>query len=252
MPSSYLEYLAMLTDVFAECVRTLEPGRTHRGQRGQPRTQAVPQPLGRRDPDPRARPRAAAARRAHLAEGRRRQRIVRVGLVPQRGEPGAARHQRAGDRGQQGPVRSGPLREAASRRGPAPREHGDDRRLPGPHARRLVDPARERPPGRASRAVPGGASRAAHPALHVPTTISCSTRSWAAARRSWPRRGSGAVTSATTSIRPTSRSPGAAWRTRPTRGRRSSRPHDRATRWERRSGSRRPAAQRRRVHDHCS
>jgi DNA modification methylase len=26
VPSSYLEYLAMLTDVFAECVRTLEPG----------------------------------------------------------------------------------------------------------------------------------------------------------------------------------------------------------------------------------
>ena len=26
IPSSYLEYLAMLTDVFAECVRVLEPG----------------------------------------------------------------------------------------------------------------------------------------------------------------------------------------------------------------------------------
>src|SRR4051794_28191017 len=26
VPSSYLEYLAMLTDVFAECVRKLEPG----------------------------------------------------------------------------------------------------------------------------------------------------------------------------------------------------------------------------------
>ena len=26
VPSSYLEYLDMLTDVFAECVRTLEPG----------------------------------------------------------------------------------------------------------------------------------------------------------------------------------------------------------------------------------
>ena len=57
--------------------------------------------------------------------------------------------------------------EAARRRGPAPREHADDRRLHGADARRVVDPARERPPRRAPGAVPRRAARAADPALHV-------------------------------------------------------------------------------------
>ena len=108
VPSSYLEYLELLTDVFAECVAQARARRAHRRQRRQPRAQAVPQPVGRRHPHPRGRPRAAAARRADLAEGRGRQRLVRVGLVPQRGQPGAARPHRAGDRRQQGPVRPGP------------------------------------------------------------------------------------------------------------------------------------------------
>ena len=63
--------------------------------------------------------------------------------------------------------------------------------------------------------VPGRTPRAAHPALHVRATTSCSTRSWAAVRRSSPRRGSVAATSDTTSTRSTSRSPSVAWRTRP-------------------------------------
>ena len=67
-------------------------------------------------------------------------------------------------------------------------------------ARRVVDPARERPAGRPPGAVPGRAARAAHPALHVTPTTSCSTRSWAAARRSSPPPGSAGGTSATTSI----------------------------------------------------
>ena len=119
VPSSYLEYLAMLTDVFAECVRTLEPGgriAVNVANLGRKPYRSL---VLRRHPHPRARPRAAAARRAHLAEGRGRQRIVRVGFVPQRGQPGAARRDRAGGRRQQGPLRSSPLPEAAGRRGPA-------------------------------------------------------------------------------------------------------------------------------------
>ena len=45
---------------------------------------------------------------------------VRVGLVPQRRQPRPARHHRAGDRRQQGPLRPGPSRQGARRRGPAP------------------------------------------------------------------------------------------------------------------------------------
>ena len=84
VPSSYLEYLEMLTEVFARVRPHARAGRADRGQRGQPRPQALPQPVGRRDPHPRARPRSAAARRAHLAEGRGGQRLVCVGVVPQR------------------------------------------------------------------------------------------------------------------------------------------------------------------------
>ena len=111
-PSSYLEYLQLLTDVFAECVRKLEPGGRIAVNVANLGPQAVPQPVGRRHPHPRGRPRAAAARRADLAEGRGRQRLVRVGVVPQRGQPGAARHHRAGRRRQQGPLRPGPVGRA--------------------------------------------------------------------------------------------------------------------------------------------
>jgi hypothetical protein len=81
--------------------------RPHRRQRGEPRPQALPEPLGRRDPHPPGRPRPAAARRDPLAEGRGGQRLVRVGVVPQAHQPGAARHHRAGRGGQQGPLRPG-------------------------------------------------------------------------------------------------------------------------------------------------
>ncbi len=150
VPSSYLEYLEMLTDVFAECVRKLEPGG---------RIAVNVANLGRKPY------RSLSADVIRILEhdlglllrgeliwqkGGGRQRLVRVGLVPQRRQPGAARHQRAGDRRQQGPLRSGPLGQAAGRRGPAAREHADDRGLHGAHARHLVDPPRERPAGRAS------------------------------------------------------------------------------------------------------
>ena len=109
VPSSYLEYLEMLTRRVRRVRPQARAGRAHRRQRRQPRPQAVPQPVGRRHPHPRARPRPAAARRADLAEGRGGQRVVRLGLVPQRGQPGAARHHRAG--------RSSPARAAST--GPA-------------------------------------------------------------------------------------------------------------------------------------
>ena len=106
VPSSYLEYLAMLTDVFAECVRKLEPGG---------RIAVNVANLGRKPY------RSLSADVIRILEhdlglllrgeliwqkGGGRQRLVRVGLVPQRREPGAARHQRARDRRQQGPLRS--------------------------------------------------------------------------------------------------------------------------------------------------
>ena len=47
-PPTYLEYLEMLSDVFAECVARARARRAHRGQRRQPRPQAVPLAVGRR------------------------------------------------------------------------------------------------------------------------------------------------------------------------------------------------------------
>ena len=115
-PSSYLEYLELLRDVFAECARMLEPG----GRIAVNVANLGRKPYRSLSADVirilAGRPRPAAARRDHLAEGRGRERLVRVGLVPQRGEPGAARRHRAGGRRQQGPLRPGPPAERARRR----------------------------------------------------------------------------------------------------------------------------------------
>ena len=115
VPSSYLEYLELLHRRVRRVRAQARARRPHRGQRRQPRPQALPQPVGRRHPHPAGPTRAAAARRDHLAEGRGRERLVRVGIVPQRGEPGAARPHRAGRRRQQGPVRPGSQSEEAKR-----------------------------------------------------------------------------------------------------------------------------------------
>ena len=88
--------------------------RPHRRERREPRPQAVPQPLGRRDPHPPGRPRPPAARRADLAEGRGRDRLVRVGLVPQRDQSGAARHHRAGDRSRARAASTAPARSSSA------------------------------------------------------------------------------------------------------------------------------------------
>ena len=90
--------------------------RPDRGQRRQPRPPPVSQSRRRRHVDPAGRPPAAAARRGRVAEAAGRQRVVRLGFVPLPGQPGAARHDRAGDHRQQGPLR--PRRRIAR---PAPR-----------------------------------------------------------------------------------------------------------------------------------
>ena len=82
-------------------------GRPHRRQRGQPRPQALPQPGRRRHDHPAGRPAPAAPRRDRVAEGRGGQRLVRLGLLPLGGQPGAARRDRARHRGQQGTLRAG-------------------------------------------------------------------------------------------------------------------------------------------------
>ena len=108
IPATYVEYLTMLEDVFAECVEKLEAGRSHRGQRRQPRPQALPVAVGRRHRHPAGPARAPPARRGDLAQGPRRGSELRVGLVQEPGQPGAARpHRACGDR-QQGPLRPSP------------------------------------------------------------------------------------------------------------------------------------------------
>ena len=187
-------------------------GRPHRGQRGQPRAQAVPQPGRRRHGHPAGRPAPAAPGRDRVAEGRGRQRLVRLGLLPLGGQPGAARRDRARHRGQQGPLRPGPQPQGAPARRPAPREQHRRRRLHGPDARRVGHPARERAARAAPRPVPRRAAAAADGALHV-------------SRRSRGRpvlrvgldaggggRAAGATPSATTSTPPTSSCPWPAWR----------------------------------------
>ena len=124
VPSSYLEYLELLTDVFAECVRTLEPGG---------RIAVNVANLGRKPY------RSLSADVIRILEhdlglllrgeliwqkGDGRQRLVRVGLVPQRGQPGAARHHRAGRSSPARAASTGPARSSnGAARGPAPREH---------------------------------------------------------------------------------------------------------------------------------
>ncbi len=123
VPSSYLRVPRHADRGLRRVRAGAGAGRAHRRQRRQPRAQAVPQPVGRRRPHPRARSRSAPARRADLAEGRGRQRLVRLGIVPQRRQPGVARRHRAGDRRQQGALRPGAHPAPARRRGTATREH---------------------------------------------------------------------------------------------------------------------------------
>ena len=125
----------------------------------------VPQPGRRRHHHPAGRPPVAAAWRGHLAEAAWCERLVCLGFVSVAGQPGAARHDRAGDHRQQGTLRSGRYAVGVARR--TWRGHDPRRRVHGGNARRLGDPRRERhtcrPPGAVSRCP----RRALPPAVHL-------------------------------------------------------------------------------------
>ena len=103
IPHTYAEFIGLLGEVFAECRRVLEPGGADRRQRRQPRPQALPQPVRRRDrvaPGPGS----VAAGRGDLGEVLGVVGVVRVGLVRQSLQPGAAGRVRAGGHRLQGLV----------------------------------------------------------------------------------------------------------------------------------------------------
>ena len=208
IPENYLEYLAMLRDVFAECVRVLEPGGRIARQRRQPRAQALPLARRRRHHDPAGRARAAAARRGRVGEGEGRRGLVRVRFVPEGVEPGAARSQRARRRRVEGPLRPRHLPEDA----PGTRAARTSRRSPRRSSSSSTLDVWEMRPERAR--------RVKHPApfpvelperfiqpLHLPSATSSSTRSSAPAPPPSLRRAPTAGTWATTPIPHTSRSP---------------------------------------------
>ena len=162
VPGTYLDYLEMLDDVFAECARTLEPGG---------RIAVNVANLGRKpyrslsaDVIDILQNRLRLLLRGEIlwqkARGRRGQ--LRVGLVPAAGEPGRARPDRAGRRRQQGTVRPRDrARETRAALGPALGGVDVARRVHGGDDRRVGVPARARDPGRAPGAVPGRAARCA-------------------------------------------------------------------------------------------
>ena len=151
IPKDYVDYLEMLTDVFAECARVLEPGgriAVNVANLGRKPYRSLGR---RRGSHPAGPPRSSAARRDRLAEGARRGRLVRVGLVPERRQPRAPRHDRASGRGEQGalrsssdPARARTQRAALGRDDLQGRLHGgDDRPVGHPAGERDA----RRPPG---------------------------------------------------------------------------------------------------------
>ena len=159
IPATYVEYLTMLEDVFAECVDKLEPGG---------RIAVNVANLGRKpyrslsaDVIGILQDRLGLLLRGEVIwqQGPRRRRQLRVGLVQAAGQPGAARPHRAGGDRQQGPLRPG---RQAGRAGRA----RACRRVPPPRPTSSWTPpstvgagARERHAGRPPGAVPGGAAR---------------------------------------------------------------------------------------------
>ena len=157
----------MLTDVFAECVRTLEPGG---------RIAVNVANLGRKPY------RSLSADVIRILEDDLGL-LLRGELIWQKAEGASGSCAWGSFRSATNPVlrdvservvvaskgRFDRARSVAQRgrRGLPHREHAGDRRLHGPDARRLVDPAGERPARRAPGAVPGRAARAADPPVHV-------------------------------------------------------------------------------------
>ena len=152
VPASYLDYLHMLTDVFAECVRTLEPGGriavnvANLGRK--PYRSLSADVIGILQDDLGLLLRGEV----DLAQGARRQRVVRLGLLPQPDQPGAARPHRARGHRQQGSLRPRPVAHRSERRsGSRPR-----------------DPSREtsssKPPPTCGRSRPRAPGAVGHPA----------------------------------------------------------------------------------------
>ena len=108
VPSSYLEYLEHAHDVFAECVRKLEPGgriAVNVANLGRKPYRSLSADVIRILQDD-----LGLLLRGEIVwrKGEGAAGSVRVGLVPQRRQPGAARPDRAGRRREQGPLRPGP------------------------------------------------------------------------------------------------------------------------------------------------
>ncbi len=144
VPGSYIEYLALLRDVFADCKRVLEPGG---------RIAVNVANLGRKPY------RSLAADVMAILQDDLHL-LPRGEIVWQKGE-GASGSCAWGsfrsaanpvlrdvtervDRGEQGPLRPRPQPQGAPARRPAPREQHRRRRLHGPDARRVGHPAGER------------------------------------------------------------------------------------------------------------
>ena len=214
VPSSYLEYLELLHDVFAECVRVLEPGG---------RIAVNVANLGRKPY------RSLAADVVHILQDRLHL-LLRGEIVWQKGAGATGSCAWGSFRNASNPV----LRDLTERvivaskgrfqraltveqrreRALAERVDDHDRRLHGAHARRVAHPVGKRPACRPSGAVPGRAAGEADRALHLRRRPRARSRSWEAVRH-WSRhRGRVAGTSATTSTPATSSWPGHGWRTK--------------------------------------
>ena len=167
VPSSYLDYLTMLTEVFADCVRTLEPGG---------RIAVNVANLGRKPY------RSLSADVIRILEHDLGL-LLRGELIWQKGEGASGSCAWGSFRSAANPVlrdltervvvaskgrfdRARTVRQRSADR-LAAREHGVGRRLHGDDPRRVVDPGRERPAGRPPGSLPRRAARAADPPVHV-------------------------------------------------------------------------------------
>ena len=207
IPASYLDYLDMLTDGLRRVRAHARARGSDRRERGQPGTQALPVAVGRRHRHPPGPPGAAAAGRGHLAQGARRQRVVRVGLVPEPGQPGPARPHRAGGHRQQGPLRPGAVASRPPGARPAVGDLADQGGVHRGHHRRVGDRPASAPPGSATPPRSPSSCPCASSSSTPTRATSSSTRSSGRAPPPSPPCAAAATSSATTPSRSTSASP---------------------------------------------